>query len=164
MAPSDVAPFLDRLQHIGRPLMRTVWPANSCVATTRVVIETAAGRGHTAAALSVVTLVERRETVHRLGNPAGGRLIAGNWAGHLVAIVDGHLVDLSLDQIPGMPPLTAGGAEDLLAGRAVQFASRRSTVSYFPLPDDLSYTATLDWTAPEGGVRQMIDRVRAATA
>ncbi|HXG12914.1 MAG TPA: hypothetical protein VNK04_24365 [Gemmataceae bacterium] len=158
------------------------YPANACIACTRITLAALARWGFTARPCSVEVLVANPPLIARarrigrapwtaeelaqwsredgswLVHVGGGHPPSTDyWPGHLVALIEGHvLVDLALPQA-SMPehqirltPLLC----DVPAGFAQGLVNHildlnGSQVEYRAFPDKISYQTTPDWSAPD---------------
>lgn len=141
------------------------WPANCCVAATRIAVDVLRACGHPARPLSVVMAIEHPDgRITRLGSPGGGRILpTGDWAGHLTTVVDGYLVDLTAGQVPGLRPLVAAYPVRVDEGYSLDQGAH--TITYRPLGHDASYAAAMDWRLDgPGPVRDLRDALVADLA
>lgn len=148
MTPEDVLRVIGR--DARRLMSRAGWPPNTCLSATRVVIDLCRSHGLKARAISTAVSVQDASdmVVAQLGRTSGGRLTESGWAGHLVAVIEGYLVDVTLHQITlagheKLPTIVAKVEGELSGDLSVELESH--TVTYRPLLSDESYREAADW-------------------
>lgn len=150
--------------------------ANCCVQATVVARHVLESLGHRSVELPVHVTMHRYRG-HEHANAGGTPLLSGSlrpaaserqdgrWVGHLVAVVDGHLVDPTASQfrLQGATidqPVVVAGAEQLLRGEQTDVRARSTdgklVIAYALDPGNDGYLEDRSWT--DGGAWELVCR------